>query len=239
MCATLAKGYVFGATESVTNTKLHLLVDSGSVGAISNADIANDASIADSKLATISSSGKVSGAAITTLTSVPSGAGEIPVANIPTGTTANKVIKLNSSAQIPAVDGSLLTAIPNASQSDMETATSTVKSVTPAVAQSHPSAAKFWVHFNGNETPAVIGGYNVTSITDGGVGSYTINFTTAFSDTKYCVVGSAVGIMASGWSQNIVFVGTVAVGSVQVLCCNAGGDFVDPIAVFVVGYGDQ
>jgi len=86
MCATLAKGYVFGATESVTNTKLHLLVDSGSVGAISNADIANDASIADSKLASISTAGKVSGAAITTLTSVPSGAGIIPVANLGSGT---------------------------------------------------------------------------------------------------------------------------------------------------------
>lgn len=48
--ATLSRGYSFGATESVTNAKLHSLVDSGTVGSIVNADIDAAAAIANSKL---------------------------------------------------------------------------------------------------------------------------------------------------------------------------------------------
>lgn len=36
----------------------------------------------------------------------------LPVANVDTGTTANKILKLDANAKIPAVDGSLLTGIP-------------------------------------------------------------------------------------------------------------------------------
>jgi hypothetical protein len=48
--ATVSRGYTFGATETVTNAKLHALVDSGSVSDISNADIASDALIDSSKI---------------------------------------------------------------------------------------------------------------------------------------------------------------------------------------------
>ena len=51
-------------------------------GAILNADLAG--SIADSKLSTISTAGKVSGAALTSLSSIPSGAGDIPSVNMST-----------------------------------------------------------------------------------------------------------------------------------------------------------
>ena len=50
---------------TVTPTKLNDLVDKATISGIVNADIAANAAIADSKLATISSAGKVSGAAIT------------------------------------------------------------------------------------------------------------------------------------------------------------------------------
>jgi hypothetical protein len=48
-----------------------------------------------------------------------------------------------------------------------------------------------WVNFNGNGTVAVIASGNVSSITDGGVGEYTINFATALADNKYSIVSSA------------------------------------------------
>ena len=51
--------------------------------AIVNADISASAAIADTKLDTIATAGKVSGAAITLLTSLPAGAGVIPSANLP------------------------------------------------------------------------------------------------------------------------------------------------------------
>jgi len=47
---TLTKGYTFGATETVTNTKLHNLIDDGSVDSIVDADIAAGAAISWSKL---------------------------------------------------------------------------------------------------------------------------------------------------------------------------------------------
>ena len=48
--ATLSKGYTFGSSETVTNTKLHNLVDLGAVTGIVNADILSGAAIAESKV---------------------------------------------------------------------------------------------------------------------------------------------------------------------------------------------
>ena len=56
-------------------------------GAVTNLGISASAAIADSKLATIATAGKVSGAALTSLASVPSAAGALPIANGGTGTT--------------------------------------------------------------------------------------------------------------------------------------------------------
>lgn len=49
--ADLTRGYTFGATETVTNTKLHNLVDLGAVSNIVNADIASGGAISESKIA--------------------------------------------------------------------------------------------------------------------------------------------------------------------------------------------
>lgn len=76
-----------------------------------------------------------------------------------------------------------------ASQSEMEAASSAVKVVAPSVVKHHPGVAKAWgfITVTGG-TPAVTAGYNVTSITDNGVGNYTINLTTAFSSADFAVV---------------------------------------------------
>ncbi len=106
--------------DSSEKTDFYSLVDNAQVSAIVNNDIASNAAIAGSKLATITTAGKVDGSSINNLANVPSGAGRlpsanlpstIPVANIDTGTTADKIVKLDGSARIPAVNGSLLTGI--------------------------------------------------------------------------------------------------------------------------------
>lgn len=78
-------------------------------GNIDNSNIVASAAIVDTKLAQITTASKVSGASLTSLTSIPVGAGLIPVANIDTGTTASKIVKLDGSGKLPAVDGSALT----------------------------------------------------------------------------------------------------------------------------------
>ena len=49
-------------------------------------------------------------------------------------------------------------------------------------------ACKAWVNFDASSgTPTIIASYNVSSITDNGVGSFTTNFTSALSDANYAV----------------------------------------------------
>lgn len=48
-------------------------------------------------------------------------------------------------------------------------------------------ACRAWVNFNGTGTVAIRASGNVTSITDNGVGNYTVNFTTAMPDANYSV----------------------------------------------------
>jgi hypothetical protein len=52
-------------------------------------------------------------------------------------------------------------------------------------------AAKAWVSFNGTGTVAINASYNVSSITDNGVGDYTVNFTNAMADVNYAVAATA------------------------------------------------
>jgi hypothetical protein len=49
---------------------------------------------------------------------------------------------------------------------------------------------KAWVNFNGTGTVAIRGSGNVSSITDGGAGIYTVNFITAMPDVNYSAVVS-------------------------------------------------
>ena len=79
--ATLTKGYTFGSTELVTNTKLSSLVDSASISGIVNTDVDASAAIAGSKLDLSSVSTLTSGTLIATnVLTTPGGVG---------GTTVN------------------------------------------------------------------------------------------------------------------------------------------------------
>ena len=73
---------------------------------IVNAQIAPAAEIADTKLAQITTASKVSGSALTDLASVPSGAGVLPIANIPT-----KLIQVVNDIDVTSSTGT--TPLPN------------------------------------------------------------------------------------------------------------------------------
>jgi hypothetical protein len=45
-----------------------------------------------------------------------------------------------------------------------------------------------WVNFNGTGTVAIRASGNVSSITDNGIGQYTVNFSTAMPDANYAIV---------------------------------------------------
>jgi hypothetical protein len=51
-----------------------------------------------------------------------------------------------------------------------------------------------WVNFSAATTvPVIRGSFNVSSITDNGVGDYTVNFTNAMTDANYAMVSSGGG----------------------------------------------
>lgn len=47
-----------------------------------------------------------------------------------------------------------------------------------------------FVNFNGTGTVAIRANFNVSSITDGGVGNYRVNFTNALTDANYSAVAT-------------------------------------------------
>ena len=55
----------------------------------------------------------------------------------------------------------------------------------PSIPALDQRMAKAWVNFNGSSTVAIRDSYNVSSITDNGTGTYTVNFTNAMADTNY------------------------------------------------------
>ena len=95
-------------------------------------------------------------------------------------------------------------------------------------------ACRAWVNFNGTGTVAIRASGNVSSITDNGVGNYTVNFTTAMQDDKYAVV--ATSNQQSGVTLDVTVCtsdGTAA--SLQVLPVAAGSQFdsvVMQVAIF-------
>lgn len=61
-----------------------------------------------------------------------------------------------------------------------------------------------WVNFNGTGTVAINASGNVSSITDNGTGTYTVNFTTAMPDANYVFSGHTLHILGGtnylrGW----------------------------------------
>jgi hypothetical protein len=58
-------------------------------------------------------------------------------------------------------------------------------------------ACRAWVNFNGSGTVAIRASGNVSSITDNGVGDYTINFATAMQDANYAMVQGSANVSGS------------------------------------------
>lgn len=167
--------------------------------------------------------------------------GVLPAANGGAG-TINGALKANGSGLVSASacadlsNGGAGCTAALAAQSDQETGTSTTTFVSPARQQFHPSSPKAWVAWTGS-TGATLAAYNVSSVTRGGTGIYTINFTTSFSSTSYACVG---GLSGDGTNNTAIQINTRGTGTLTT------STFIlltavptDPTSVYVVCYGDQ
>jgi hypothetical protein len=73
-----------------------------------------------------------------------------------------------------------------------------------ATISSGVGSVETWVNFNGTGTPSIRGSGNVSSISDNGTGSYTVNFSNNLTDANYAVVAS--GDRETGERQIVVVV---------------------------------
>jgi len=127
-----------------------------------------------------------------------------------------------------------------ASQAQMEAGSVTGAIVNPAVQQFHPSAAKIWLNFDPSSgTPTIQSSYNVTSITDNGVGNYGVVIANNFSLAYQCIVLSA-GLSGYRCASDLATKTSIGVGSFSVITSNqTSGALIDASVATAVGYGDQ
>ena len=97
-----------------------------------------------------------------------------------------------------------------------EVATGTDTSRVPSVSSmgSHQGVAKAWVNFNGEGVVAIRDSFNVSSITDFGIGNYRANFATSMPNNDY-----AVSLTCDGTSAGNVMVITSTLASNTTALC--------------------
>ena len=173
--------------------------------------------------------------------SIPTPAdGTVTSAKIADGAIVNADI--NASAAI--VTSKLVLA--EATQAQQEAATETDAFVSPAKQHHHESSVKMWINFNGTGTVAIRDSYNVTSITDNAVGSFTVTIATDFSDGNYCIVNANSWIAGTSPEHHMILNRNVANG---LELAPAAGSFsmsvnhiaaaADPAYVYILAMGDN
>jgi len=119
---------------------------------------------------------------------------------VPTPTNGDNSTKVATTAFVlanasttPSASETVAGKVELATNAEVVTGTDTVRAVTPAGMKAGLNASgtapiyacRAWVNFNGTGTVAIRASGNVSSITDNGIGDYTVNFTTAMFDANY------------------------------------------------------
>lgn len=133
-----------------------------------------------------------------------------------------------------------------ATQAEVEAGTDNAKPITAITAKWIPGVAKFWINFNGTGTIATRVSHNVTSITDNGVGDYTVTIADDFSTADWVPFFSCKydqGVVTTCDSPQIGIkrvssnptAGAIRVG----VCIDGSSSAWDALIVCVGGFGDQ
>lgn len=95
--------------------------------------------------------------------------------------------------------------------------------------------AKVWVKFNGTGTPSIDDDFNVSSITDGGTGIFTVNFSSNLGNANYALAGTAGG----NAGRILGTEGTYSTSAVSVRVIDFNGNLSDETRNSVVIFGDS
>jgi len=124
--------------------------------------------------------------------------------------------------------------------SELRTDTITGSDGTSPVTLTKQSAAKVWANHNNTGTVAINASFNVSSLSDSGSGGGQLSFSNAMSDAYYSAThgGNQGGSQtAGGGTEDNIFTGTQAAGSVYVIQMN-GGSATDFVSVNTTINGD-
>lgn len=124
------------------------------------------------------------------------------------------------STQLPVGSDSVVGGVQFASAADHVTGTEVTKVAVPGRLYLHPSAPKKWVSCG--VAADIQESYGVSSLTDGGTGLLTVNFTANFAAATYCVQCTvemtAATYAVANTRHAAIQQSTRAVGSVGLLC---------------------
>jgi hypothetical protein len=84
-------------------------------------------------------------------------------------------------------------------------------------------SAKAWAKFNGNGSISSNASYNASSIVRNSTGNYTVNFTTAFSDTLYATTGCISYDLTTGTGTTILRLLSQTTTAVSVMSVSSAG----------------
>ncbi len=108
-----SNGLLINAPQQIRNNWDAIALGTDSDLLITNAKVATNAAIADSKLAQITTAAKVSGTALTLLPNIPSGAGTLPLANIPSSIPDSKLAQIATASKVSGAAITSLASVPS------------------------------------------------------------------------------------------------------------------------------
>ena len=163
--------------------------------------------------------------------------GVLPIVNGGTGATTGAAA-LTALGLVSASD-TAQGIVELATSAEATAGTDTTRAVTPSTLRNGlnaPGAApvyacRAWVNFNGTGTPGIRGSGNVSSITDNGVGDYTINFTTAMPDTSFAAIASCSDDASGSNIPGVVSIVSQTTSTVRLLVRDSGSGPVDRVSV--------
>lgn len=128
-----------------------------------------------------------------------------------------------------------------ASEAEMISASSLVKTVTPGRQHLHPAHPKAWGYVTVSDgTPTLKKSYNVTGITDAGTGRLTVTIDADFASSEYCIVATATGNAGGSGNERGVHVIAQAAGSFTLEAFEPSNEteIRDPLAWHFVCFGE-